>query len=43
MALESKRQRRRFSRYYLQLTDFPVIETGKGKPAPNDVKIDNWN
>lgn len=20
-----------------------LIETGKGKPAPNDVKIDNWN
>ncbi len=20
-----------------------LVETGKGKPAPNDVKIDNWN
>ncbi len=20
-----------------------LVETGKGKPAPNDIKIDNWN
>jgi hypothetical protein len=20
-----------------------LVETGKGKPAPGDVKIDNWN
>ena len=20
-----------------------LVETGKGKPAPDDVKIDNWN
>lgn len=20
-----------------------LVETGKGKPSPNDVKIDNWN
>ena len=20
-----------------------LVETGKGKPSPNDIKIDNWN
>jgi len=20
-----------------------LVETGKGKPAPDDIKIDNWN
>jgi hypothetical protein len=20
-----------------------LLETGKGAPAPNDIKIDNWN
>ena len=27
--------------FLLSLRDF--VETGKGKPSPNDLKIDNWN
>ncbi len=27
--------------FLLSLRDF--VETGKGKPSPNDIKIDNWN
>jgi uncharacterized protein YndB with AHSA1/START domain len=27
--------------FLLSLRDY--VETGKGKPSPNDIKIDNWN
>ena len=27
--------------FMLSLKD--LVETGKGKPSPNDIKIDNWN
>ena len=27
--------------FLLSLRDY--VETGKGKPSPNDMKIDNWN
>jgi hypothetical protein len=27
--------------FLLSLRDF--VETGKGRPSPNDLKIDNWN
>jgi hypothetical protein len=27
--------------FMLSLREF--VETGRGSPAPNDIKIDNWN
>lgn len=31
----------KWATFLLSLRDF--VETGKGKPAPDDLKIDNWN
>jgi hypothetical protein len=31
----------KWATFLLSLKD--LVETGKGKPAPNDIKIDNWN
>ena len=31
----------KWATFLLSLRDY--VETGKGKPSPNDVKIDNWN
>ena len=31
----------KWATFLLSLKD--LLETGKGKPAPNDIKIDNWN
>ncbi len=31
----------KWATFMLSLKEF--VETGKGKPAPNDIKIDNWN
>lgn len=31
----------KWATFLLSLREF--VETGKGKPAPNDIKIDNWN
>ncbi|MEO8410425.1 MAG: SRPBCC domain-containing protein [Propionivibrio sp.] len=31
----------KWATFMLSLKDF--VETGKGRPAPNDIKIDNWN
>lgn len=31
----------KWATFLLSLREF--VETGKGKPSPNDVKIDNWN
>jgi len=31
----------KWATFLMSLKEF--AETGKGKPAPNDVKIDNWN
>ncbi len=31
----------KWATFMLSLKD--LVETGKGKPSPNDIKIDNWN
>jgi uncharacterized protein YndB with AHSA1/START domain len=31
----------KWAMFMLSLRD--LVETGKGKPSPNDIKIDNWN
>jgi uncharacterized protein YndB with AHSA1/START domain len=31
----------KWATFLLSLKD--LVETGKGKPSPNDIKIDNWN
>jgi hypothetical protein len=31
----------KWAKFLLSLRE--LVETGKGKPAPDDVKIDNWN
>lgn len=31
----------KWATFMLSLRD--LVETGKGKPSPNDIKIDNWN
>ncbi len=31
----------KWATFLLSLREF--VETGKGKPSPNDIKIDNWN
>lgn len=31
----------KWATFMLSLREF--VETGKGKPSPNDIKIDNWN
>jgi len=31
----------KWATFLLSLKD--LVETGKGKPAPDDLKIDNWN
>jgi hypothetical protein len=31
----------KWATFLLSLRDY--VETGKGKPSPHDLKIDNWN
>jgi hypothetical protein len=31
----------KWATFMLSLKD--LVETGKGKPSPNDITIDNWN